>query len=74
MEFNLISTGMSLIGVKVNSLKIENGIVDVDKKSKNYFGMNINEPHFEKIEDDWVAQISIDFDVKMMYAKVMKTI
>lgn len=69
MEFNLVSTGISLVGVTVSSLKIENGIVDIEKESKKIFGMNINEPHLEKGEDNWWSQISIDFNVEIEQAE-----
>ena len=69
MEFNLVSTGISLVGVTVSSLKIENGIVSVESESKKLFGMNINEPRLEEIDGNWLSQLSIDFDIKIEQAE-----
>ena len=51
MEFNLVTSGIELVGTTIKTLTVENNIVDIEKEAKRSFGLNINEPHFEKIND-----------------------
>lgn len=51
MELNLIAAGIELVGTTIKNLTVENTIVDVEKEAKRSFGLNINEPYFEKTED-----------------------
>lgn len=65
MEFNLVATGIELIGTTVKKLTIENNIVDIKKGEKRSFGLNINEPEFEKVDDALFAQMVIDCDIEI---------
>ena len=65
MELNLVATGIELIGTTVKSLNVENNIVDIDRDAKRSFGLNINEPEFQKLDDALFAQMLIDFEVEV---------
>lgn len=65
MELNLVATGIELIGTTIKELVIENNIVDVEKDAKRNFGLNINEPNFQKVGDELFAQMEIDFEVEI---------
>lgn len=65
MELNLVATGIELIGTTVKNLSVENNIVDVEKNAKRSFGLNINEPYFEEIEDGFYSQMTIDFEIEI---------
>ncbi len=65
MELNVVAAGIELIGTTVKSMNVENNIVDVEKDAKRSFGLNINEPHFEKTENSFFAQMTIDFDIEI---------
>lgn len=63
MELNLITAGIELIGTTIKSINVENNIVDVEREAKRSFGLNINEPQFEKFDNDYFSKMSIDFEV-----------
>lgn len=63
MELNLVTAGIELIGTTVKALDIENNIVDVERDGKRSFGLNINEPKFQKLDDRLFAQMQMDFEV-----------
>ncbi len=63
MELNMIATGIELIGTTVKSLMIDNSIIDVERDGKRNFGININEPEFQKTDNRWFGQILIDFEI-----------
>ena len=63
MELNLIATGIELIGTTIKSINVENNIVDVERKAKRSFGLNINEPQFEKVDNDYFSKMTIDFEI-----------
>lgn len=65
MKLNYVTAGVELIGTTVKKLNIENNIVDVEKDCKRIFGLNINEPIFQKVDDKIFGQIIIDFQVEM---------
>ena len=65
MELNYIVKGLELIGTTVKELKIENSIIDIERDAKRSFGLEINEPVFEEIDDEIYAQMTIDFDVEI---------
>ncbi|MDO5403396.1 MAG: hypothetical protein Q4F11_08145 [Eubacteriales bacterium] len=65
MNLNLITTGIEIIGTTVKDLNVKNNIVDIEKNGKRSFGLNINEPQFQKDEDGMFAQISIDFELEI---------
>lgn len=65
MEFNLVTTGIELIGTTIKFINIENSIVDVERDSKRNFGLNINEPYFEFLEDEYFSQMQIDFEIEI---------
>ena len=63
MELNLITAGIELIGTTIKSVNVENNIVDVEREAKRSFGLSINEPQFEKIDNDYFSKMTIDFEV-----------
>ena len=65
MELNLIAAGIELGGTTIKNLTVENTIVDVEKEAKRSFGLNINEPYFEKTEDGFFSQLTIDFEIEI---------
>ena len=65
MELNLIAAGIELVGTTIKNLTVENTIVDVEKEAKRRFGLNINEPYFEKTEDGFFSQLTIDFEIEI---------
>jgi hypothetical protein len=65
MKLNYVTAGVELIGTTVKKLNIENNIVDIEKDGKRIFGLNINEPIFQKVEDKLFGQIVIDFEVEI---------
>lgn len=65
MELNVIAPGIRLIGSTIKALNVDNTIVDIDKEGKRSFGLNINEPLFQEIEDKIAAQMTIDFEVEV---------
>lgn len=65
IELNLVSTGIALIGTTIKNLSIENDIVDVERDGKRTFGININEPDFQRTFDDLYARIAIDIEVEI---------
>lgn len=66
MELNMLATGIELIGTTVKSLTINNSIVDVERDGKRNFGININEPEFQKTDNKWFAQLFIDFEIEII--------
>lgn len=69
MEFNVITTGIELLGTTIKALKIENSIVDIEREGKRNFGININEPKFEEEEDALFAQLLIDFEIEVFQSE-----
>lgn len=69
MELNLISTGIKLIGTTVKKLNIDNNIVDIERDCKRSFGLNINEPEFQKADDELLAQMLIDFELEIIQSE-----
>ena len=65
MELNFVTTGIELLGTTIKALNIENNIVDIEKDGKRSFGLNINEPQFQKEDGRLFAQIQIDFEVEI---------
>ena len=65
MELNRIATGIKLVGTTIKEISVENNIVNVQKEAKRSFGLNINEPSFETIDEGFFAQMSIDFEVEI---------
>lgn len=72
MELNLVATGIELIGTTIKELVIDNNIVDVEKDGKRNFGLNINEPNFQKVGDELFAQMEIDFEVEIYQSEEKK--
>lgn len=72
MELNSIITGIKLGGTTIKRISVENNIVDVEKEAKRNFGLNINEPYFEKIEDGFFSQMTIDFKVEIEQSEEQK--
>lgn len=69
MELNMIASGIRLIGSTIKNLKVNNNIVDVDKECKRSFGLNINEPEFQSVDNRVAAQMTIDFEVEIIQAE-----
>lgn len=69
MKLNTIATGIELIGTTVKTLTIDNNIVDAERDGKRNFGININEPEFQKADNKYFAQILIDFEVEINQAE-----
>ena len=63
MELNRIATGIKLVGTTIKEISVENNIVNVQKEAKRSFGLNINEPSFENIDEGLFSQMAIDFEV-----------
>lgn len=72
MELNLIATGIALVGTTIKNISVENNIVDVERDTKRNFGLNINEPYFEKVEDGYFSQMTIDFEVEIEQSEEQK--
>ena len=69
MELNRIATGMKLVGTTIKEISVENNIVNVQKEAKRSFGLNINEPSFENIDEGLFSQMAIDFEVEIEQAE-----
>ena len=69
MELNMIASGIRLIGSTIKNLNVDNNIVDVDKECKRSFGLNINEPEFQSVDNRVAAQMTIDFEVEIIQAE-----
>lgn len=69
MELNMIASGIRLIGSTIKNLKVDNNIVDVDKECKRSFGLSINEPEFQSVDNRVAAQMTIDFEVEIIQAE-----
>lgn len=65
----MIASGIRLIGSTIKNLKVDNNIVDVDKECKRSFGLNINEPEFQSVDNRVAAQMTIDFEVEIIQAE-----
>jgi len=65
MELNLVTAGIELIGTTIKSINVENSIVDVEQDAKRNFGININEPHFEFLENEIFSEMLIDFQIEI---------
>ena len=69
MELNRIATGIKLVGTTIKEISVENNIVNVQKEAKWSFGLNINEPSFENIDEGLFSQMAIDFEVEIEQAE-----
>ena len=69
MELNRIATGIKLVGTTIKEISVENNIVNVQKEAKRSFGLNINEPSFENIDEGLFSQMAIDFEVQIEQAE-----
>ena len=69
MELNRIATGIKLVGTTIKEISGENNIVNVQKEAKRRFGLNINEPSFENIDEGLFSQMAIDFEVEIEQAE-----
>lgn len=65
----MIASGIRLIGSTIKNLKVDNNIVDVDKECKRSFGLSINEPEFQSVDNRVAAQMTIDFEVEIIQAE-----
>ena len=69
MELNRIATGIKLVGTTIKEISVENNIMNVQKEAKRSFGLNINEPSFENIDEGLFSQMAIDFEVEIEQAE-----
>lgn len=69
MELNRIATGIKLVGTTIKEISVENNIVNVQKEAKRSFGLNINEPSFENIDEGLFSQMAIDFEIEIEQAE-----
>ena len=69
MELNRIARGIKLVGTTIKEISVENNIVNVQKEAKRSFGLNINEPSFENIDEGLFSQMAIDFEVEIEQAE-----
>ena len=69
MELNRIATGIKLVGTTIKEISVENNIVNVQKEAKRSFGLNINDPSFENIDEGLFSQMAIDFEVEIEQAE-----
>lgn len=65
MDYNIIASGIELVGTTVKNISVENGIVDIEKDAKRNFGLSINEPYFDETEEGFFSQMIIDFDIEI---------
>lgn len=65
MELNQVTTGIELIGTTIKTIQVKNNIVDVEREAKRSFGLNINEPEFREMGDDFFSRMLIDFDIEI---------
>ena len=65
MELNCIVDGIEMVGTVIKDLSVKNNIVDIGKDARKSFGLNINEPTFEKIENAVIAQVAIHFQIEL---------
>lgn len=65
MEYNLVATGIRLIGSKINNIAINNNVVNIENDSKKKFGLCIKQPSFEEIESGILSIMTIDFAVEL---------
>lgn len=72
MDLNMIAAGIELVGTTIKSISVENSIVDVEREAKRNFGLNINEPHIERVEDGFFSQMTIDFKVEVEQSEEQK--
>lgn len=72
MELNLITAGIELVGTTIKNISVENSIVDVEKEAKRNLGLNINDPHFERVEDGFFSQMTVDFKVEVEQSEEQK--
>lgn len=72
MELNLVATGIELVGSTIKNILVTNNIVDVEREAKRNFGLNINEPFLDEIENGYFAQMIIDFEVEIEQSDAQK--
>ena len=65
MDLNRVATGIKLDGTTIKEISVEINIVNVQKEAKRSFGLNINEPSFENIDEGLFSQMAIDFEVEI---------
>jgi len=65
MEYDLVATGIKLVGTRIQNLAISNNIVDIKNGTKRKFGLKINEPSFENVKSNILSQMRIDFLVEL---------
>ena len=65
MKLNIVATGIELVGTTIKNITVENNIVDIEREAKRSFGLNINEPYIEKIENGLYAEAVLDFEIEI---------
>lgn len=72
MKFNLIADGINLVGATIKKLNIKNNIVDVEREAVRSFGLNINEPQYQKVGNGYFSQMVIDFEIEIEQSEGQK--
>ncbi len=63
MEYNTVAAGIELIATIIKNINVENSIGNIEKDAKRSLELNIVEPHIEKHEANYFAQLTIDFEI-----------
>ncbi len=63
MEYNIVATGVELISTTIKKVSVENSIGNLGREAKRSLGLNVLEPHIEKVEKRFLAQLTIDFEI-----------
>lgn len=63
MEYNVIATGIELIGTRINYISVKNSIDSLRKDAKRNMGLNIHEPLVREEEGRFISKMTIDFEV-----------
>lgn len=63
MEYNIVASGIKLIATTIKNVSVENSIGGIEREAKRSLGLNISEPHIEKYDNGFFAQLIIDFDI-----------
>ena len=72
MEYNFVASGIELIATTIKKMSVENSIGNLEREAKRSLGMNISEPHIEKMENCLLAQLTIDFEIVIDQAENQK--
>lgn len=63
MEYNVIATGIELIGTRINYISVKNSIDSLRKDAKRSMGLNIHEPLVREEGGLFISKMTIDFEI-----------